>query len=166
MTDSDTTSSAVLSPCGLYRYRLHRCWDKQKPGIVFIMLNPSSADALMDDPTIRRCKGFASIWGFGSMEVVNLFAYRTKNPMELMAAEDPAGPENINYLLQYASGNNTVVCAWGNENLLRKLGAVNGKDILPPAIRNKALKIIKLSGKGIPCHPLYLRKTEVLRPWP
>lgn len=87
MIDSGTTSSAVLSPCGLYRYCLERCGDKQKPGIVFVMLNPPSADAQKDDPTFRRCIYFASVWGFVSAEVVNVFAYRTKNPMGLMAAE-------------------------------------------------------------------------------
>lgn len=89
----------------------------------------------MDDPTIRRCISFASSWGFGSMEVVNLFAFRTKNPVELLAAKNASGPQNVDYLLEYAAGNNTIVCAWGNENVLRKLGSVNGKDLLPPAIR-------------------------------
>ena len=75
--------SAEISPCGLYRYSLTRKWEAWKGTVNFIMLNPSTADAQEDDPTIRRCIGFAKAWGYGGIVVTNLFAYRATNPKEL-----------------------------------------------------------------------------------
>jgi hypothetical protein len=76
---SDVKSSAVLSPDGVYRYRLDRVWGAG-PRVLFVMLNPSTADATQDDPTLRRCLGFARDWGYGSLTVANLYAYRARGP--------------------------------------------------------------------------------------
>jgi len=84
-------SDAKLSVCRKYRYALWRIWDKSKPIVLFISLNPSTADEKEDDPTIRRCIGFAKSWGYGGLCMANLFAYRTKSPSEMMSAKDRLG---------------------------------------------------------------------------
>src|SRR5262249_14212908 len=87
--------AAVISDCGRYRYSLTRRWgDAAEPRALFVMLNPSTADAEQDDPTIRRCIGFAKAWGMGSLEVVNLYALRATDPAALLSAPDPIGPKN------------------------------------------------------------------------
>ena len=85
--------SATLSPCGLYRYDLQRRWG-EGPAVVFIGLNPSTADATVDDRTIGRMVGFATSWGRSAITVVNLFALRSKDPALLRAHSDPVGPDN------------------------------------------------------------------------
>lgn len=90
-------SDAVISDDGLYRYLLERHWDDTTSSCTFVMLNPSTADALVDDPTIRRCVGFAKSFGCGSLRVVNLYAYRATKPAELWTVDDPVGPANGSY---------------------------------------------------------------------
>lgn len=86
---------AIISACGKYRYALSRVWDSSKPLALWIMLNPSTADAELDDPTIRRCIGFSQYWGFGGMLVGNLYAYRSTDKRALYKVADPVGPENV-----------------------------------------------------------------------
>jgi hypothetical protein len=100
---------------GPYRYSLVREWEEGRPRVLFIMLNPSTADDAEDDNTIRRCIGFARRWGFGSLEVVNLFAYRAANPSDLRKVADPIGPENQTHILSAIRRANRVVVAWGNK---------------------------------------------------
>ena len=91
--------SAEIDPTGLYRYSLYRGWETNAPKrIAFVMLNPSRADATNDDPTLCRCISFARSWGYGSLEVVNLFAYRASKPEELKTVTDPVGSENDRYI--------------------------------------------------------------------
>ena len=106
---------AVLSEDGLYRYKLWRCWDEDAHGVVWVMLNPSTADADIDDPTIRRCIAFARAWHAGSIAVVNLFAARATNPRALKAMPDPVGPDNDHWLRWAGQGNwaGDLVLAWG-----------------------------------------------------
>ncbi|GAB4455936.1 MAG: DUF1643 domain-containing protein [Armatimonadaceae bacterium] len=141
--------TAEFDSTGQYRYRLTRCWDDHLPRICFVMLNPSTADAEHDDPTIRRCIGFSQRWGYGSLEVVNLFAYRATLPANLFAAPDPIGPENDRFLCQAVAQAHRVVAAWG----------VHG------ARSNRAASVLPLLGtvyclgctqSGEPRHPLYL----------
>src|SRR5437868_14686902 len=88
-----TNARAIFDPTGMYRYSLLREWCADSPRVAFIMLNPSTADDRKDDPTIRRCIGFAHSWGFGVLEVVNLFAYRATDSSKLPGGDDPVGPE-------------------------------------------------------------------------
>src|ERR1700733_5671680 len=94
MADLFTQSTAVISDCTKYRYRLGRIWDHTSPTLAWVMLNPSIADASVDDPTIKRCISLANARGFGSIEVVNLFAWRATNPNDLHDIPDPVGIEN------------------------------------------------------------------------
>ena len=107
--------SALISQCGKYRYHLQRVWDKELPRVCYIMLNPSTADAEKDDATIRRCIGFAKSWGYGGIDVVNLYAYRATQPSELWKVVDPVGPDNDIWLRRMCAKLEVslVVAAWG-----------------------------------------------------
>lgn len=142
-------SDAVLSRCGMYRYALWRWWDPDRPVVMFIGLNPSTADAHQDDPTIRRCISFASSWGFGGMCIGNLFAYRSVDPRMLPLERHPVGPHNDRWLLSLASEAKTVVAAWGNMGILMDRSAK-----ISMLIPN--LQYIKMNRSGEPAHPLYL----------
>lgn len=107
---------ALISECGLYRYRLWRRWGIG-PHATWIMLNPSTADADLDDPTIRRCIGFARAWGFSAIEVVNLFALRATNPRELGRSADPIGPDNDRHLSEAGRAAELRIAAWGHRPL-------------------------------------------------
>ena len=141
-----------FSSCGSYRYSLSRIWDESLPAVLFIMLNPSSADGTKDDPSIRRCNSYAKDWGFGSLFVGNLFALKSTKPTGLLESTNPEGPENLKYLLKLSSHCKMIVCAWGNGTILKKLSANSPKNL------NRKLHCLKLSLDGIPCHPLYLPK--------
>ncbi|MCA0271224.1 MAG: DUF1643 domain-containing protein [Proteobacteria bacterium] len=108
----DTRSEALYSDCGAYRYRLSRDWGGG-PRIAFIMLNPSTASELRNDPTVARCEGRARRGGFGGFDVLNLFAFRATRPEDLRAAADPFGAANADTVLEVASRAATVVCGWG-----------------------------------------------------
>ena len=147
---------AIISDCGTYRYRLWRRWDAG-PACVFIMLNPSTADATNDDPTIRRCIGFAKREGCGSLEVVNLFAFRATSPADLKKAEDPVGPENDSYLQQamfYAKG--TVIAAWGAH------GSYLNRDKDVRQLLDEPLKCLGMTKTNAPKHPLYIKADQPL----
>lgn len=105
--------AALISPCGAYRYTLFRGW-APGPLATFVMCNPSTADADVDDPTIRKCIGFARRWGFGSLSVVNLFAFRATDPAELKRAGFPSGGSaNDLHILEQCARAERVVLAWG-----------------------------------------------------
>lgn len=111
---------AHISECGTYRYYLSRKWDASLPQMVWLMLNPSTADAAVDDPTIRKCMGFARRNGCGGISVYNLFALRATNPKELLTHPDPVGPHNNGWLVDMGMTWGMpwpqvgIVCAWGN----------------------------------------------------
>lgn len=104
---------AVISLCRQYRYWLSRQWDTSLPMVCFIMLNPSTADDNEDDPTIRKCTGFARRMGYGAIQVVNLFALRSTDPTKLRTAMDPIGPDTDEWICQTAGACRRVICAWG-----------------------------------------------------
>jgi len=106
--------TATLSPCGTYRYRLGRRWSAGGEVLLFVMLNPSTADADVDDATIRRCIKFAQAHGFNALEVVNLFAYRATDPKDLRRAGWPAGPDNDAHIAEAATAAAAVCLAWGS----------------------------------------------------
>jgi hypothetical protein len=150
-------SNALLSPCRRYRFALWRRWEFW-PQVLFIMLNPSTADELTDDPTIRRCIGFARYWGFGSLAVGNLFAYRTTSPGELCASPDPVGSKNDRWLTRLHEESSLTIAAWGNQ------GRLLGRSSAVASILT-GLHILGLTVLGEPRHPLYVRSDVVPRHW-
>ena len=113
MSPKAIESGAGFSLCRTWRYKLWRRWSSAGPTVAFIGLNPSTADELNDDPTIRRCIGFARHWGFGGMYVLNVFAFRSTNPRALRGAADPVGPRNNAALLTTCRRCDMVVACWG-----------------------------------------------------
>ena len=105
---------AELSNCRNYRYALWRTWDDEKGKAMFIGLNPSTADEIEDDRTIKRCISYAKQWGYGGIIMGNLFAYRTPSPAEMMMSNDPVGPENDTWLKRLSEEADIVVAMWGN----------------------------------------------------
>lgn len=148
--------SATISDCGKYRYRLSRIWDDRLPKILFVMLNPSNADANRDDPTINRCIDYAFRWGFGGLMVGNLFAFRTPKPEVLYKnwnmGVDIVGGMNDFHLLEMGKNCESVLFAWGND------GGLCGRsgDLIEMFPEANALTITKA---GHPGHPLYLNKS-------
>ena len=160
----EVSSDALLSEDGLYRYWLSRSW-AEGGRVSFIMLNPSTADAMQDDPTIRRCMGFAHGWGYRSLKVYNLFSFRATSPKDLKQAEDPIGPEGDLYLKLAASGPGVdlVVAAWGTHGAYRDRGP-KVIQMLQPLLRAKHLKLrcLGMTKAGHPKHPLYLKGNTAL----
>ncbi len=148
-------ASAVISPCGTYRYRLTREWANGEK-VLFIMLNPSTADAEKDDPTIRKCIGFARQWGYNGLTVVNLFAFRATDPRELLATKDPIGPDNDTEILAAIAGHERIVAAWGakawtvDPDRIRKMIGVDFLGVHAHA------ECFGLTKDGAPKHPLYV----------
>lgn len=105
-------SSATFSPCGQYRYTLTREWDDGER-VAWLMMNPSTADARVDDPTIRKCIGFSKRWGYGSLVVVNLFAIRSTYPSVINRTTTPVGPMNDCHIMEALQGCRELICAWG-----------------------------------------------------
>lgn len=149
--------SAILSDCGQYRYELRRTWDESLPKAMFLMLNPSTADADIDDPTIRRCLAFAKSWGYGGILVGNLFAYRATDPKALLTAADPIGRENEAHLKAMQNESSAVICAWGNGRLVEKLSKKYCEDYKPLSKFAGRLFYLELANDGTPKHPLYLK---------
>lgn len=150
------TTNAAFSNDRKYRYALWRIWDDSKPLLMFIGLNPSTADERTDDPTIRRCGGFAKYWGYGGFYITNLFAFRATFPADLKKEIDPIGPDNDKWLRQIEFKVNKVVFIWG----------VHG------TFMNRNLEVIQLfhtayciglSKEGHPKHPLYLKSNMELK---
>ncbi len=153
---------AIISFNGRYRYRLSRTWDALGSTMVFVMLNPSTADADLDDPTIRRCIRFAKDLGHGRLVVVNLYAYRATDPKVLWKQDDPVGPENNQHLAEalWDHGRNSrdmVVLGWG-ANAQRQRVEEFGLLVYDNDAKVYALGLTK---DGMPRHPLYLRADSV-----
>lgn len=152
---------AIIDPTGNYRYSLARIWDRKKPQVTLIMFNPSRADAEIDDPTIRRCTNFARSWNFGTLEVVNLFAYRTASPQQLRQLADPIGQECDRYLLAAVDRAASVVLAWGNNGKLYN----RDRSVLRLLARYRSLYCLGYTQQGQPRHPLYLPRDLHLVPF-
>jgi hypothetical protein len=154
---------ARLSDCRRYRYTLGRRWGDKEKRVTWIMLNPSVADAEIDDATIKKCMKFTERLGHDSMMVVNLFAYRATDPEELVGVEDPVGPENGHWVRQACHQAPLIIAAWGaiKKQLLGAARAIFG-------IIGKEGYVLKCLGKtknGMPRHPLYLRDDSKLLGW-
>lgn len=153
--------TAVISECGRYRYELIRRWGND-PMLEFVMLNPSTADAETDDPTIRRCIGFARSWDYGGIVVCNLFAYRTTTPYVLASVEDPIGPLNRNYLANNIA--HLTVVAWGANPAAIRWWNGHPYDITK-SLKRKQLMCLGITSSGQPRHPLYLPASCTPTPW-
>lgn len=143
---------AVFDKSRRYRYSLSRQWNSELEKAAFIMLNPSRADAEINDPTIRRCISFAQKLGCGSLEVVNLFAYRTAHPEELRACRRPVGKLNDQYICAAAESASIIVVAWGNWGYLHK----RNQEVLDMLDSCKRLLCFGTTAQGHPRHPLFL----------
>ncbi len=169
MTDLFTTEAesrgAIISECGLYRYHLWRVWDSTLPVMVFVMLNPSTADGTEDDPTIRRCIGFAKRDGFGGISVKNVFALRATDPRELDSHPDPVGPDNEAHLLgaRDVSLMTRLVVAWGNRRPPRHLRSAYRQAATICTMR--MAYCLGMNRNGDPKHPLYLPLDAHLVRW-
>ncbi len=165
--------TARFSRCGRYRYVLTRRWEGATPRVasgrgrvVFVMLNPSTADATRDDPTIRRCMGLARSWGFAAVDVVNLFAWRATRPVDLRRAARALDPEharaNWRAVFRAAKQAELVVVAWGNHGAWREAG----HEMLARLVRlcGPRIACLGLTKLGHPRHVLYLRRD--VRPEP
>lgn len=151
---SSEKPAAEFSPCRTWRYVLRRSW---APGraLGFILLNPSTADETQNDPTIRRCIGYARAWGYGGIVLGNLFALRSTDPAALYSAPDPIGPENNSWLLAIARevAGGRIICGWGAHGALNHRGAA----VLAMLGRIGAdLQALTQTKDGHPGHPLYL----------
>ena len=144
---------------GPYRYHLGRCWDPEGPRLLVVGLNPSTADAARDDPTLRRCRGFARRWGFGGVDVVNLYARRATRPRDLWRADDPVGPETDAWIAAAAARAAEVLVAWGH------LGGRHGRDHVVAARLPGPLQCLGTTQAGHPRHPLYIAYGTPRRPW-
>ncbi len=155
--EGDLHSSAVFSLDKRYRYILRRAWGDATV-VNWIMLNPSTADHEVDDPTIRRCISFSQEWGFGGLAVTNLFAFRATSPKALKAREvAPVGNENDNIVRHVAGLSGLIVCAWGDGGKLYE----RDKKVLQ-ILSTFQLKCVGVTNGGYPRHPLYIRGTTEL----
>jgi hypothetical protein len=150
-------TSAVISSCKQYRYELRRVWDGTKPFVLFIGLNPSTADENNDDNTSRVCINYAKRWDYGGLLIGNLFGYRSRDKEALRQVPDPVGPENDVWLRKLQSEADLVVCAW------TKAGAFMGRSQRVLSLLKEPYCLIQLRD-GYPGHPLYKRAD--LKPTP
>lgn len=158
--------SAAFSECRTWRYSLTRVWDAAKPLLPVIGLNPSTADETTDDPTIRRCTGFAQDWGYGGLFMLNLFAFRATNPKEMRVAPDPVGAHNDDVIKCAAFAVRRIptpipiLCAWGDGGLHQG----RWLEVVGYLFQNR-LASLGLTKSGMPKHPLYISSTTRMQPW-
>lgn len=161
----EEVARATISPCGRYRYTLERRWAKVPRFVLWLMLNPSTADASSNDPTIRRCIGFARTWGYTGILVGNLYAWRATNPRELWTVAtrggDPIGPENGRHLDSLIARAPLIVCAWGKRGPFTEAWFEVMQRLRPPAVPH----FLRLTKDGQPSHPLYLPGDLRPTPW-
>lgn len=155
--------AASISDCGKYRYLLRRSWDASKPGVLFVMLNPSTADAKVDDATIRSCIRLSKDMGYGSFEVVNLMAWRATDPKDLPTKPSEAmGGENPRTIEAAVCRNAAVICAWGAHPYASRFsGAV--LDIIE--LNERRPMCFGKTKAGAPKHPLYIKSGTPLVPF-
>ncbi len=159
----DAASTAIYSPCERYRYVLTRTWEDGGNRALFVMLNPSTATEVQNDPTVERCERRARALGFGAFRVCNIFAWRDTDPKAMRAAGEPIGPENDRAITEACDWADTIICAWGShgehldrgpavERLMRATGY--------------PLFHLGLTKAGHPKHPLYIAYTTQPVAWP
>lgn len=161
-TKHDAPSTAVYSDCERYRYTLTRTWDPDGRKALFVMLNPSTATEVQNDPTVERCERRARALGFGAFRVTNIFAWRDTDPKKMRAARDPVGPENDAAISEGAHWADQVICAWGAHG--DHLGRGRHVEAL---LRATGLPLfhLGLTKAGHPMHPLYISYEKQPERW-
>ncbi len=155
--------AALISPDRLYRYWLTRQWgDDAGYWVAFVGLNPSTADAEQDDPTIRRCISFAKTWGYDGMMMVNLFAYRATDLKSLCWVEDPIGPDNETHLKYALLQSHKVVAAWGASGPESSTFRQSQRFMFEAGHAGVTVECFGKTSSGHPKHPLYLKATTPL----
>lgn len=148
-------AGALFSDDRQYRYSLWRQWDDDKFSIMFIGLNPSTADETTDDPTVRRCIDYAQRWGYGMLFMANIFAYRATDPSVMKTQDDPIGERNDQFLRWLKVTTKTQVACWGNHGKHLNRGFEVGTML-------RSLHCFGMTKAGQPKHPLYLPKSAEL----
>lgn len=161
-TKGDAPSTAVYSDCECYRYSLTRVWDDTGRRVNFVMLNPSTATEVQNDPTVERCERRARALGYGSFSVTNIFAWRDTDPKAMRAASDPIGPANDDAIRDRAVWAQDVIAAWGTHGAHLDRGAHVSAMLHK---MDRPLFHLGLSKAGHPKHPLYLPYTQTPVPW-
>ncbi|MEM9437704.1 MAG: DUF1643 domain-containing protein [Pseudomonadota bacterium] len=152
-TKGDAPSTAVYSDCERYRYMLTRVWEPDGRKALFIMLNPSTATEVQNDPTVERCERRARALGFGAFRVLNIFAWRDTDPKKMRAATDPVGPGNDAAILESLAWADQIIAAWGTHGAhLERGSAVAGM----LRASGRPIYHLGLSKAGHPKHPLYI----------
>lgn len=156
-TKDDAASTAVYSDCECYRYSLTREWAPTAKRVLFVMLNPSTATEVQNDPTVERCERRARHLGFGGFRVTNIFAWRDTDPRNMRRADDPVGPQNDVTLMNGAEWADQIIAAWGTHGAHRN----RGPDVLARLLQQPTPVFhLGLSKAGHPKHPLYLPYTQ------
>ncbi len=155
-------STALYSPCERYRYDLMRVWDAEAPRLYYVMLNPSKATELKNDPTIERCQRRAVRLGYGAMRIGNLFAWRETSPQALRKATSPTGRETDRVLREGAHWADAVLCAWGVHGAHEQRG-----DAVRTLLRDTGAPLVHLglTRGGHPRHPLYVSYDVTPQDW-
>ena len=158
----DAQSTAVYSDCECYRYLLTRTWNAAGPKALFVMLNPSTATEVQNDPTVERCERRARTLGFGAFRVTNIFAFRATDPAVMKAAADPVGPMNDAAIAESAGWADRIICAWGTHGAHLGRGAQVERLLRGHAVPLHSLGVTK---GGQPKHPLYIAYDCLPQPW-
>ena len=158
----DAPSQAVYSDCEKYRYLLTRTWNPAGRKALFVMLNPSTATEVQNDPTVERCERRSRTLGFGSFRVTNIFAWRDTDPKKMRAAKEPIGPQNDASILESCSWADQIIAAWGTHGVFLDRGAAVEK-----LLRTSGQPIyhLGLSKDGHPKHPLYIAYAKQPEVW-
>lgn len=147
--------TAVFSPCRKWRYHLQHVWDDNQPNLLWLMLNPSTADETQNDPTVERCEQRARMWGYGGVEIYNIFGFRATDPNNMKAYGDPVGPDNDKWITKFAlkSQQTLAIAGWGNHGSHNK----RNEEIIKIITQNNGrVKALKINASGDPKHPLYV----------
>ena len=161
-TKGDAHSIAQYSDCEQYRYALTRVWELETSQVVFVMLNPSTATEVQNDPTVERCERRARTLGFGGFQVINIFAWRSTDPKKMRVAKDPIGPDNDKTIMKACRWGDQIIAAWGTHGSHLNRGSEVEK-ILRKS--NKPIFHLGLSKGGHPKHPLYIAYSQKLEKW-
>lgn len=160
-TKGDAASVAIYSDCERYRYALTRIWGPGERAL-FVMLNPSTATEVQNDPTVERCERRSRALGFGGFRVTNIFAWRDTDPRKMRAASQPIGPENDATILDGAAWADRIICAWGTHGAYLDRGPQ-----VEALLRATTLPLhhLGLTKEGHPKHPLYIAYTQQPETW-